>query len=124
MEYTQEEISKGKGMAVLSYIGFLALIPFFAEKENKYVVYHAKQGMNLFLIEIAYAVVAAILRSVIRTPVSFYGINVGYTTPGWLNAILTLASLAISALSIVGIVYACQGKAKELPVVGQVKIIK
>ena len=40
-EFTKEEIDNGKGMAILSYIGILVLIPYFAEKNNKFVVFHS-----------------------------------------------------------------------------------
>ena len=50
--FNKKDIDSGKGMAILSYIGILALIPFLAEKKNKFVIYHAKQGMNLFICEI------------------------------------------------------------------------
>lgn len=62
--FSEKEISDGKGMAILSYI--LPFIPFFAEKNNKYVRYHAKQGMNLLIIAIAYSIIYSILTSVIK----------------------------------------------------------
>ena len=51
-EYKKEDIEKGKLMAVLSYIGILVVIPYFAEKENKFVRFHAIQGLNLLLINL------------------------------------------------------------------------
>ena len=46
-------------MGVLSYI--IPLIPYFVEKENKFVRYHAIQGMNLLIISIIYGVAYSIL---------------------------------------------------------------
>ena len=51
-DYSKEEIDNGKLMALLSYIGILALIPYFAEKENKYVRFHAIQGLNLLIVNL------------------------------------------------------------------------
>ena len=42
-------------MGIIAYFSLLALIPYFCEKKNKFVVYHAKQGMNLLIFETAYA---------------------------------------------------------------------
>ena len=46
-EYDKKEIENGKVMAILAYLGILCLIPYFAEKDNKYVRFHAIQGLNL-----------------------------------------------------------------------------
>jgi uncharacterized membrane protein len=40
-------------MAILSYLGILCLIPFLVFKDNDFVQYHAKQGLTLFIAEIA-----------------------------------------------------------------------
>ena len=41
-----------------------------------------------------------------------------------LNILTLILGLAVLALAIMGIVYAAQGKAKELPVIGKIKILK
>lgn len=132
--FDKKDIESGKGMSILSYLGILALIPYLTEKNNSYVRYHAVQGLNLFIIEIIYSVVYGILTSVIKVNGScgygYYG-NLanafGVTckvTPWWVTVPLGLIGLVFTVLAIVGIVNACQGKAKELPVVNQIKIIK
>ena len=40
------------------------------------------------------------------------------------NLLASLVELAAFVLSIMGIVYACQGEKKELPVINSIKIIK
>ncbi len=122
-KYTDKEIKDGKGIAWLSYFGLLALIPYFAYKDNKYVRAHAIRGLNLLIVAVAWGVLMAILTSVIRTPVTYWGITV-YTTPWWLGLISWAGYIFISVVSIMGIVYACSGKVKDLPLVGKVKIIK
>lgn len=113
--FDKKDIESGKAMSILSYIGILALIPYFAEKNNQYVRYHAVQGLNLFLLNIIYSVAYSILTMILAfIPVV-----------GWiLVMLLGLLSYGFLALSIIGIVYACQDKAKEIPVVNQIKIIK
>lgn len=132
--FDKKDIESGKGMAIISYLGFLSLIPYLSEKKNKYVRYHAVQGLNLFILEMIYSVAYGILTSVIKVKGScgggYYG-NLasafGVTckvTPWWITLPLGIIGLGFTALAIIGIVNACQDKAKELPIVNQIKIIK
>lgn len=117
------DIQQNKFMAVLSYIGLLALIPYFGAKQSPYAQYHAKQGMNLMLVDIGVGILSFLfgLIKVTRTYL-FYEYRV---TPGWVLGIQTILYLIVLAFSILGIVNAAQGKAKELPIIGKfVKIFK
>ena len=111
--FDKKDIESGKVMAILSYLGILVLIPYFAEKNNKYVAYHAKQGLNLFIIEIIASFAFSIFTAI-------FGLLLFFVV-GILGAALSLASLA---LTIIGIVNVCNGKARELPVINKFKIIK
>ena len=111
--FDKKDIESGKVMAILSYLGILVLIPYFAEKNNKYVAYHAKQGLNLFIIEIIVSFAFSIFTVI-------FGLLLLFVV-GILGAALSLASLA---LTIIGIVNVCNGKARELPVINKFKIIK
>ena len=121
-EFTKEEKDAGKLMAILSYIGILCLIPYFAEKDNKYVRYHAIQGLNLFIISLIISVACGVL--------AFVGVIIALIPIlGWiLFAIIALvaglASMLPLALSIWGLVLVFQDQAKELPICNKVKIIK
>lgn len=124
---SQDEINNGKGMSVLAYFGILALIPYLSEKKNKFVMFHAVQGMNLMILDIAYAVIAGIIKAVVKVSVTetYFGFPVTVTkTPTWLSLILGLGTLFFGVLSVIGIINACQGKAKELPLIGKIKLIK
>jgi uncharacterized membrane protein len=105
--FTQEEAKDGKVMSVLCYLGILVLIPLFAEKNNRFVRYHVNQGFNLFLLEIAVSIVSAIFMYV----------------PVFGTIIRSLLSLATLAYAIIGIVNVAEGKAKELPFIGKIKIL-
>ena len=106
-EYSQAEIKNGKVMSILSYIGILVLIPLFAEKNNRYVRFHVNQGFTLVVIELAIAVVGIVLNFI-----PIFGIVI--------RALLSLATLI---LMILGIVNAATGKAKELPIIGSIKLV-
>lgn len=123
------DIETNKGMAIISYLGPLCLIPFLVSKESKFSQYHAKQGLNLFVIEIVFAIISGFLKSIIQIPkmcnfLNELQVECGVVTPWWLNVPLNLIELLLAIIALIGIVYACQGKAKELPIIGKFKVIK
>ena len=123
-KYTDKDIKNGKGVAWLSYFGLLALIPYFAYKDNKYVHAHAVRGLNLLIIEAAWGVLMTILTSLIRTPVDSIWFGTYYVIPWWLSLISIAGYILIGVVSIMGIVYSCQGKVKDLPLIGKIRIIQ
>lgn len=102
--FSEKDKEDNKAMAILSYISFLALIPYLMEKDSKWVKFNAIQGMNLFIIELISWVIGLI-------PL------IGWLVSGVIN-IVTLI------LSIIGIINVCNGEAKELPIVKGFKFIK
>lgn len=107
VEFTKEEAESGKVMAILAYLGLLCLIPFFAEKNNKFVQFHAKQGLNaVILFAIGGAISGILCVVLIGIPLAF-----------------ALYVFEI-VLTVIGIIQACKGEAKELPLVSKMKIIK
>jgi uncharacterized membrane protein len=48
----EKEIQEGKFFAVISYISFLCIITLVLKKDNKFALYHAKQGLVLFVFEV------------------------------------------------------------------------
>lgn len=43
------EIKEGKIYAMVAYWGFLCILPLLVKKENKFAVFHGKQGLVLFI---------------------------------------------------------------------------
>lgn len=112
--FTQEDFNKNKVMGILAYLGFLALIPFFAAKESPYAQFHAKQGLNLLILEVAWSIVVVIISIVLGfVPVV-----------GWILATLIslLGSLCLLAFVVIGIINALKPEMKELPIIGKIKI--
>ncbi|NQT23292.1 MAG: hypothetical protein HQ579_07665 [Candidatus Omnitrophica bacterium] len=93
-----KEIQEGKIYAVIGYLWILCLVPLLLKKENKFALFHAKQGLILFICEIALAIVGIV-------PVL-----------GWL--ISMLGWLACGILSLVGMVQALMGNYWKMPIVG------
>ena len=131
----KKDIDSGKGMAILSYLTILALIPYFAEKNNKYVRFHAIQGMNLMLVWIAYVIINIIVSMIVGAATvsncysSYYGYYSGSCAAGAgasviVSAIFGIIGALIGVVAIIGIVNAATGKMKEVPILGKIKLIK
>lgn len=115
-QYHPQDIKDNKVMAVLSYLGFLTLIPFFAEKNSHYVRFHCVQGMYLFLCELAVGVVSGIVTNVLD-----YIPYVGWIIDIPVSILFSVAGLALFVIQILGIVNAASGKAKNLPVIYMIR---
>ncbi len=114
-EFDAQDIQNNKVMAILAYFGFLVLVPIFGAKTSKYARYHANQGLILFIAEVAYGIVyKIIIRILLAISWRLY----------FLSSVLGLVYLVFTVLSIIGIINAANGKAKELPIIGQFKILK
>lgn len=101
--YDTQDIQDNKIWAALSYVGILFILPLLVNGGNsRYGKFHANQGFILFLAGIVCGIAGAILGMI---PI------IG----GILSALL---SLALLALTIIGIINAANGKAKELPLIG------
>lgn len=125
------DIAQNKGMAILSYFGLLLLIPLFAAKNSRFARYHVNQGLTLLLVEIACGAVNGIfgfIKGLVQTTKYVYGIYPVQSTPWFVSVPLGIISAALGiatlALAVIGIVNAAQGKARELPLIGRIQLLK
>lgn len=87
-----------KVMSILSYIGPLVIVSYITSKDDPVVKFHIKQGLVLFVLEIAMWVIGMMI---------------------WMFwPILQIVNLALLVLSVIGIMNAVNGRQKELPFVG------
>ena len=109
------DVENNKVMAVLSYIWILVFVTIFAAPDSKYARFHACQGLTLFVVDVIYGLIMAVI-----------GVTIGRidVIGPIVTAICGLPGLAILALAICGIVNAVQGRAKELPVIGHLKFLR
>ena len=107
--------TNNKGITYLSYLGILALIPFMTEKDDEFVQFHAKQGLNLFIFEIIGAVVLNILSFVTSI---FWFLSIVISFISWIVYLLFLI------VSIIGMINVSKGLKTPLPVIGSIQIIK
>ena len=108
---TQQDISDNRVMGILSYCSFLVLVPLFAAKNSRYARFHANQGLILAIIEAILWIVFGLLS---RIP--YIGFLFGIIE--WLGV------TACAGLSVLGVVNAARGIARELPFVGFLRILK
>lgn len=104
-------------MGVLSYIGILVFIPILAgDKRSEYLKHHINQGLVLVI----FSVLAELLDGKwvwgMHSIIHFDG--------GIFSWGLEIIKLIIFVLFIMGIVSACKGTRKELPIVGRIRFFK
>lgn len=109
--FAPADIESNKVMGILSYLSWLVLIPLIAAPKSPFARFHANQGLILAIIEIAFSIVLGALSLIPGVGIVF-------------NIILSLLGLVFLLFSILGIVNAANGKAKELPVIGKIRLIK
>ena len=113
--FDANDVAQNKVMGILAYIGILFLVPLFAAKNSPYSRFHANQGLVLCLAEVAYGIVYGIL-SVILMWIPIIG---------WITiALLGLVSIVFFVFMILGIINACSGEVKPLPIIGGITILK
>ncbi len=114
-DYTAEDIEQNKVMALLAYLGLLFLVPLFAAPNSKYARYHTNQGLVLCLAAVAFGIVHVIL--------TFLLLMISWRL-SFLSTIIGLLWIAFPVWCVIGIINALNGKAKELPIIGRIKILK
>lgn len=93
-----KEVLEGKAYAILSYLWVLCLIPLLVKKDNKFALFHAKQGLVIFMGELIISIIGVI-------PVM-----------GW--TIMFFGTLLFGIVSLVGIVQVLLGNYWKLPIFG------
>ena len=114
--YSTEEIEQSKVISALAYLGILFFLPLVVQPVTRYGKFHANQGLLLLLTSVAGGIVLSILSAVFMM-ISWRIVFIS-------SILYTIFYLGISALAILGIVNALQGKAKPLPVIGKLTLIK
>lgn len=58
---SEHDVVEGKVIAILSYLSILCIIPLIFKKENPFVLVHSKQGLVLFVAEVAVFILHIVL---------------------------------------------------------------
>ena len=124
--FNPADVQENKVMGVLSYISLLVLIPIFAAKDSEYARYHAKQGTKLCILSISYSIITLILNIILNAifpPKYVLFAVVPNPIASVISMILGLAGIFFLVLAIIGIVTACKGERKPLPVIDKLTFI-
>lgn len=92
--------SDEKVMAALSYLGILFLIPLLTKKDSKFAMFHAKQGLVLFILEIIFGLAQMFLAFI--------------PFVGWL--IIPIIWVIIGIFSLIGLIQAFSGNYWKMPI--------
>ena len=90
-------IREGKIFAVLGYLSILCIIPLIIKKDNPFVLVHSKQGLVIFIGQVALFILSVIFPGIVR-----------------------LGIFVLSVLSFVGIIAVLQGKYVQMPLVSRI----
>lgn len=109
--FNPDDVQNNRIMGVLAYLGLLVLIPLFAAKDSPFARFHCNQGIVLAVAEVVVGIAFRILR---KLPLI-----------GWIFSIIAgLASVGMFVLAVLGIINAINGRAKELPIIGGIQILR
>lgn len=108
---SNNDIDQNKVFGILAYLGILVLVPLLAAPESKFAQFHAKQGLNLFVMYLI-----GFFPLFILSFIPILGIL------AWLG--LLAIGGAVFVFAILGIINAANGKMEKLPVIGDFQLIK
>ena len=106
--FDPNDINATKSLAWLSYLWVLFLIPMLVNTNSPYTKFHVNQGIVLLILTIIANVVCVVLNFI----------------PAIGTLIAGLVQLSLVALIVVGIINVAQGKAKRLPIIGNIELYK
>ncbi|MBQ4417108.1 MAG: hypothetical protein II868_05380, partial [Butyrivibrio sp.] len=98
-------------MRILSYLGILWLVPFFAAKDDRGARYHCNQGLALFIVSLVFSIVGGV------------GSAIGGIVGVLIGVIVAVGSIFTFVLMIIGIINAMKGVLKPLPVIGGIRVL-
>lgn len=99
-----EDAEKNMAMGILAYLLFF--VPLLAARDSQFAMYHANQGLVLFLTALAVNIIGGLIPVI-----------------GWF-ILIPLFNVVVLILAVMGIVNAAQKKTAPLPLIGRFQIIK
>ena len=102
--YSAQDIAENKLICILCYFGLLLLVPLLVKKDSAFARFHCNQGLVLFIFDIIVSVLSG---------VPFLGVLVAI-----------VGSIAGLVFWILGLVNVLNGRAKTLPLIGGITLLK
>lgn len=117
-DYTSQmnpaDIEANKAMGGLAY--FIFFLPLIACPNSQYGRFHANQGLLLLILGVLAGIVVSILSALL--------LAISWRMFWLISVISTIIWLAFAVLGVIGLINGFSGKAKELPLIGGIRIIK
>ncbi len=113
-EFDKDDIEQNKIMGVLAYLSWLVIIPIIAVPNSKFAKYHSNQGLVLAIAELLCGISVSIVSLVLSL------IRLSFVA----SLISTVVNIIFLIFTVLGIVNVVNGRAKELPVIGGIRILK
>ncbi len=76
-----EEIQEGKFFAVISYLSFLCIVSLLFKKDNKFALFHAKQGLVIFVFQVVCIFLSVI--PLLGTAIKLLGMAIAFMVSIW-----------------------------------------
>ena len=107
--FSKEDISENKVICMLPYLlGCIGIIiAMLGQSTSKYVAFHVRQVLKLVVVEALLGICAAVLCWTFIVPIA-----------------AAVCLVIVLVLRIMGFIYVCQGRAKEIPIVSSFGFLK
>ena len=113
-EFSARDIEDNKGIACWGYLGLLFVMPLFAAADSPFARFHANQGFVLMMAELVMAILVLAANMLASLGQVFV----------WLYLILAaMFYIGMIAAIVFGIVNTLKGRAKELPLIGRIRLL-
>lgn len=107
--------TESRVVAALAYLGPLVFVAFCLAKGEKFVRFHVNQGIVLLLASVVYGITSGVLERVILEV---------FWRAYFFTGVIGLAGLVFPVLACVGIANAVNGRKRELPVIGRIRVLR
>lgn len=91
------EMQDAQFFAAIGYLSFLCFVPLALKKENKFAMFHGKQALVLFILELAAAIMKAI--------------------PALGDLVFTFSFVVLGMLSLIALTKVLMGERWEIPII-------
>lgn len=116
--FTTEDVKRNKIYGILAYLGILVLVPILGARDSLYAKFHANQGLCLLIFSVVLSLAGRIVTFVLK--VATFGLMNNLIH----SLIFTAIGVIELVLMIIGIVNACSGEAKRLPLIGGFTLLR
>jgi len=122
-QYTSSQ-NNSKLICALAFIPILFWLPLVAEKDNPLGRHCANQGLLLLLVGVVFRVLQIVLSAVLGIS-DFFLMDIAAGLFHLIFGLLsTIISILILACTVIGIINTYKGERFEIPIIGQIQIIK